>query len=99
MTGHSCHRNGLDADIRYVRTSGEGPLNLSTDLTGYDKAKTIELMNLLVASNMVDIIYVDPASGITPADIPNVVVDSSGTHIDHFHVRLKDPDGDDLNNC
>jgi hypothetical protein len=100
MSGHACHQNGLEADIRYVRDTGEGPLDLTEpNLPTYSKAKAIELMQLFVNSGLVDLIYVHPNSGITSNDVPGVVVDNSSTHRDHFHVRLRDPDGSDSNNC
>jgi len=100
MSGHSCHQNGLEADIRYVRNDGtEGPLDLSTDSTLYSKTLTVELMQLFVATGLVDLIYVHPDSDIAASDVAGVVQDSSATHINHFHVRLMDPDGADSNNC
>ena len=71
----------------------------NTSLVNYSKATTIALLQQFVATNWVELIYVDPASGITAADVPGVVVDQSGVHHDHFHVRITDPDGPDPNNC
>jgi murein endopeptidase len=100
--GHSCHQNGTEADIRYVRNDGQDSgLDLSVQPGLFSKALTIELMNLFAQSGLVDTIFVDPASGITSADVPGVTIsyDYSGVHINHFHVRMYDPDGDDTNFC
>jgi murein endopeptidase len=100
MSGHACHQNGLEVDIRYVRNDGlEAPLNLATQISAYSRALTVELLQRYMDTGMVDVIYVDPAANITPTDVPGVQVDPSGTHADHFHVRLKDPDGPNSNNC
>ena len=100
MAGHSCHENGLEVDVRYMRNDAtEAPLNLSTQSTYYDKTLTIAVLQAFVDTGVVDLIYVDPAADITSVDVPGVVVDKTGVHVDHFHVRLLDPDGDDSNNC
>jgi murein endopeptidase len=100
MSGHACHQNGLEADIRYVRNDNiEGPLNLGSQSSLYDRARTVELLWMIASSGAVDLIYVDPAANISATDVPGVVIDPSGVHVDHFHVRLTDPDGPDANNC
>lgn len=102
FTGHASHQNGLDADIRYVLNDGvEAGLDLQTQSAAYSRQLTIELLNLLAASGQVEKVFVDPAAQITQSDVPGttVVVDSSGTHVNHFHVRIIDPDGDDSNVC
>jgi hypothetical protein len=52
-------------------------------------------------TGVVDLIYVDPLANITPTDVPGIVVDNGAdkVHKNHFHVRLRDTDGPDSNNC
>lgn len=99
---HSSHQNGLDADIRYVRNDGqEIGLDLQSQPSAYSRQLTIELLTLLAASGQVTEVFVDPAAQITQGDVPGttIVVDPSGEHINHFHIRLIDPDGGDSNVC
>lgn len=107
---HIEHQNGLDFDVRYVGkevTPGnnyEGPINLmdAYDLTNrYDRARTIELLNLLAVNASLYRIIVDPNAGISSVDVPNtrIDIDTTGGHRHHFHVSLNDPDGPDTNNC
>lgn len=100
---HSSHQNGLDVDLRYVRNDGtEGPLNLSSQYSSYSRTLTIELLRFFADTlGRAQKVFVDPNSGITSADVPGleVVVDTSGEHVDHMHLRIYDPDGPDTNNC
>lgn len=99
---HDCHQNGLDVDVRYVRDDGqEAPLDLRSSPDDYSQPLTLELIRLWAATGIVEWIEVDSGAGIGPADVSGaaVVVDSSGEHANHFHVRLRDPDGADTNIC
>jgi hypothetical protein len=99
---HTCHQNGLDIDARYMRADEtEQPLDLSTSPADYSRPLTLELLQIWAGTGAVDSIIVDPAAGITSAEVPGVtiIVDSSGEHRNHYHVLLKDADGLDSNNC
>ncbi len=98
------HQNGLDFDVRYVRTDGEGQCDLANtnDLQQYNKEATIELINILVNSNLgtnyevakiiIDIEdyselrYDEYLLSILPE---GTVIGVDAGHTDHFHVRLK----------
>ncbi len=99
---HEEHQNGLDIDVRYIRTDGaEQALNLAdpNQKPLFDKAKTIELLRLFANNGSLYRILVSPLAGITSADVPGAnIVELSG-HDNHFHVSLNDPDGSDGNNC
>ena len=60
---------------------------------------TLALLQEFVNLGGINRILVAPGADITSADIPEVVVDKSGVHDDHFHLELDDPDGPDSNNC
>ncbi|MGB2716773.1 MAG: penicillin-insensitive murein endopeptidase [Vicinamibacterales bacterium] len=99
---HDSHQNGLDVDVRYMRNDGnEIPLNVAQNPSAYDQSETIELLNIWMLSGMVDRVWVDKAAGINPLDFPGmtVIVDDTGEHANHIHIRLRDPDGADSNNC
>ncbi len=89
---HSCHQNGLEVDIRYVRNDGqEIGLNIAgPDSIYYDVDATIDLMNFLIDNANVTIIYVDTVHAWIVVSDP--IVHLPG-HSDHFHVRIEDPDG------
>ena len=91
---HSCHQNGLEVDIRYVRNDGlDIGLNLSTqDSLYFDKSATIALMNYLFNnSNSVKIYVGTYLRGKIIFSGIDTVYDSN--HNDHFHLRIQDPDG------
>lgn len=92
------HRNGLDVDVRYVRTDGEGPMNFDTQAAFYDQAATQELVNLFIGQGATDI-YVDEEnrSGLTGSGVQ--MLREGNAHRDHFHVRFPDPDGVPPANC
>lgn len=88
---HNCHRNGLEVDVRYVRSDGvEGPFDFTQNpISLYDQAATQQLVDLFIQHGAV-LIIVDPDSGLTG---PGVTVDMQRGHRNHFHVRISDPDG------
>jgi hypothetical protein len=102
MDIHTQHQNGLDVDVRYVRTDLlQQGLDLSTQYSSYDKTKTIALLQTWANTGRVAKIYVGSEANISSSDITGaqIVVDSGGGHANHFHVELIDSDGVDSNNC
>jgi murein endopeptidase len=99
------HQNGLNIDMRYVRTDAKAEsLNLLTEASFYDKALTVELINLWISTGRVQSLIVHPASQITAGDVPGATLSietpsSNPKHHNHIHLRLKDEDGPDSNNC
>lgn len=88
---HSCHQNGLDVDIRYVRSDG---LELRLDLAGSDsiffnREVTEHLVTYLTGLSDVERIYIDYRTGIAEVG----VIEHKAGHSDHMHVRFADPDG------
>lgn len=91
--GHAEHENGLELDVRYLRTDGQvGPLDLGEanvpPPTAYDQARTQALINFWIANGAVSIL-VDENAGLTGTGI---TPDPRDNHYNHFHVRLMDPD-------
>jgi len=88
---HASHQNGLDVDVRYVRSDGvEGPFNFNADPAArYDQAETQELIDLFIAQGATAI-FVDARANIVDA---TGVVQTDNGHFNHFHVRFPDPDG------
>jgi hypothetical protein len=76
---HASHQDGLDMDIRCVLTSGEGACDWRN--SGYSRARTQKLVDLLYATGQVErILFNDPnVSGVTYY---------SG-HDNHLHVDWK----------
>ncbi|SRR6266487_470041 len=103
LPNHDSHRNGVDADIRYLRKDHlEGPLNICTEAANYDTVATIQLLNSFLDAEMptdanahIEAIFVDmdcvgiPAKTVTG----RTLLFHDPNHQDHFHVRIQDPDG------
>lgn len=97
---HESHQNGLDVDIRYVRTDrSEAPFNFDEDpIEDYDYQATLKLFEALyygdgMTANNIDFFVVDSRAGnLEPANQVWEVKELSG-HQNHIHVRIKDPDG------
>lgn len=91
----SSHRNGLDVDIRYIRTDHEVNGNGGRfafgedDISEYDQAATQELVNLFVAQGAIRIITVNAANLATGTAVHQ---HEPTKHYHHFHVRFNDPD-------
>lgn len=87
---HHSHQNGLDVDMRFVKNNGtEGPLNLVNDPELYDPEATQYLIDQIITNGDIFVIYVNVAlSGLEGS-----VVVNDNSHVDHFHVRIVDPDG------
>lgn len=101
--GHEYHRQGVDVDLRYVKVQGqEGPFDICRDSTLYDPAQTAVLINSFLAAEdaddanaFVDSIFVDLNCwrlGTTTTSGRRLIYDAVG-HRNHFHVRIRDPDG------
>ena len=87
---HSSHQNGLDVDVRYVRSDGDtGMPNIALNPEDYDTAATSTLMNRFILNGRVEKILVDMDNiGFT-----GPLLRHEGGHSDHFHIRIIDPDG------
>ena len=86
MNEHVSHQNGLDVDIRLVRSDGvEGPADPST----YDPGLTQELLDRLIAMGA-QYVFVGPSLDLHGP--PGIVVNWPN-HDDHLHWRIPDPDG------
>lgn len=102
-TGHTYHQQGVDVDIRYVRKDSlEGPLDICRDAPNYDTVATSWLIQSFLdaeiarnANARIDSIFVDlPCWGLpdTTTAGERFIFHSDG-HKNHFHVRIRDPDG------
>ncbi len=111
---HRTHENGRDVDIRYTRVDNAGvpderPLNVQYYSSEMHHTRQIEMFQYFLDDPRVQIIYIDPNTGITYNNFPNGR-DPSGVlriawdwdtkenstervHSDHFHVLIYDPDG------
>jgi hypothetical protein len=91
--------------MRYVRNDAQASsLDLLTQFSLYDKALTVELLNLWISTGRVQSIIVHPASQITAGDVPGATLivetpSSNPVHHNHIHLQLIDEDGPDSNNC
>lgn len=94
---HSCHQNGLEVDVRYVRKDNqEAGLDIAgADSAQYDTTATCALITYLLANADVDSIFIDT---IHAGLIYPLFRHASG-HSDHFHVRILDPDGTNNKKC
>src|SRR6266550_4408244 len=103
---HSGYRgcDGVDIDVRYLRKNGaEGPLDICdpNQAGAYDTTATLNLFAAIVVENgdstdgkaWVDMILADTTclGFVNAPNDPYIVHDTS--HRDHFHVRIRDPDG------
>jgi hypothetical protein len=89
------HQNGLDLDIRYLRLNGDTiPLNLaSPDSVFYDLDATVDLGSCFMAAGNIQYIFIDTIyAHISRRGFESIVVHDT-SHRNHFHVRIRDPDG------
>lgn len=85
----SSHQNGLDVDIRYLRADGEEQgFSFNSGSSGYDKAATQALVDLIVAQGLDIVIGHDDAD----LDFGTVTFRHRDDHHDHLHFRFKHPD-------
>lgn len=100
---HAYHRQGLDVDIRYLRADHlEGLLNICEQPDDYDNFATAELISSFLgaehrddANTIIDSIFVD-MNCVLISDTTRQgrrILFHRGGHQDHFHVRIRDPDG------
>ena len=92
---HRSHQNGLDVDIRYVRKDGKnGPLDIKRSRSQYDTKQTKALINIILDTCNVDVIFVDMQYlGFSNDDLDSKaehLVHAQG-HSNHFHMRLEKP--------
>jgi hypothetical protein len=88
---HGSHENGLDVDIRYMRSDGqEAPVEI-TDDGHFSRSLSQELITLFCNySDRVDLIFVgDEVFTGCGLDYTKM-----SRHQDHFHLRIVDPDGE-----
>jgi murein endopeptidase len=91
-SGHTSHQNGLDVDMRYLRTDDqEIGINIATDQAHYDQEATQRIIDCIIACGNVQGIFVDLAN----SRLEGAPVEHVNGHADHFHVRIYDPDGTD----
>lgn len=90
---HLSHQNGLDVDVRYMRSDGgEAGLDFAdpNSRVWYDSAATRVLMQCFRSQGAVVRIFVD--TDYVKIVFPGVTLHDP-THRNHFHVRIRDPDG------
>ncbi len=100
VADHTFHQNGLDVDIRYLRFNGEQALNICTQQDLYDVNATVRLLNAIGIDNgngvngdaYVEFVFVDTACVGFQRPLPDWIRYAPG-HQNHFHVRIRDPDG------
>lgn len=86
---HTQHQNGLDVDMRYIRKDGSsGGVNFDVNPGDYSRDRTQALFDLFQNESGVYRILVDSRVNLTGSKIQII----SGHH-HHFHLQLKDPDG------
>ncbi len=87
---HGSHQNGLDVDMRYMRTDGaRSGINIALCPDDYDNGKTQDLIDYLEANANINVIYVD----MDHAFLSGRYLEHMSGHSDHIHVRIVDPDG------
>lgn len=104
MSGHTHHSNGTELDVRYIRHdhsfSHFTHLDPCGDPAAYDTIATQEVLAAYLAlgegisseRGEVDKILVGRCMGFdAPGFDPRLVVDNTGGHDNHFHVRIKKP--------
>lgn len=90
---HSAHENGLEVDVRYVRSDGaEDSCDIDQGCP-YDQTGTQQLVNFWI-NRGASKIFVDDDSGLQGSGVQVL----SG-HSNHFHVRMPDPDTDPSPPC
>lgn len=90
---HISHQNGLDADLRYLRTDNRNlPLDIRDNPDRYDALATRALFELIIRTCDVKLVLTDLANlGFTNDELPGPVVIQAPGHSNHFHLRLKKP--------
>jgi len=89
MPNANSHENGLDFDIRYIRTDGnETRLDITTDSSLYDQSTTQDLVDFLELLDNLEYIFTRPSAGLTGSHIN---LTDPEHHKDHIHVRFTNP--------
>jgi hypothetical protein len=88
--GSSSHQNGLDVDVRYIRTDHrQEAFSFNNGSSGYDQVATQDLVDLFLSQGAILIVGVNDAQLDTGSihfqHEPN-------RHHNHFHVRFPPPD-------
>ncbi|MBA4313586.1 MAG: hypothetical protein C0417_13255 [Chlorobiaceae bacterium] len=85
ITQHGSHQNGLDVDIRYIRTDNSSePVDINNN-TFYSRQRTQELINCFRQTGNVSLIF------SADNNLDNITYDAD--HTNHLHIRILDPDG------
>lgn len=86
---HRLHQNGLDVDMRYVRSDNlEGPVDASAPDTLFDLDGTLALFNCFLRAGRVRFFIIDTQYvGIRDTAGTGLIVHDS-THRNHFHVQI-----------
>jgi len=89
--GHTSHRNGQDADLRYIRSDGsEGPFSFDVDpIADYNQTLSRELVLLFCKAGII-LIYVDGRANVDHPDPAGCQIEAIGGHSDHFHIGIID---------
>lgn len=105
--GHSSHRCGVDVDIFVIAKDGVSRKNVAYGQQSFDLARTKLLGRAILTNGGSDLekIFIGGTDMVEfmqdeskKLGIPQGVIhpDSSGMHHNHFHVRLKNKDGDKM---
>lgn len=92
---HATHQNGLDADLRYVRTDrASSPLNLNSIYYDQNATHNVMLAFAEVYEDDINVIYVDFDQLGFDVEVNNVsIFTDDDHHDDHFHVGINCPSG------
>ena len=90
---HSSHQNGLDVDVRYLRSDGRvAPLDIRQSPRDYDALTTQAVMRVFIQRCDVSTVFVDlPSLNFTNDELDRPVLVQAPGHTNHFHVRLRRP--------
>lgn len=81
---HGSHQNGLDVDIRYIRTDNSSS-GVTPDDPLYSRSRTQQLIDLFFKFGNIVLIYSDDRQ------LQRITYEAN--HYDHLHIRIVDPDG------
>jgi hypothetical protein len=83
---HDQHQNGLEVDVRYIRTDNSSGGVLVTD-PSYSRTRTQQLVDLFLG--------LATGAGVTILSADNQLqgVQFDADHTDHMHIWIVDPDG------
>jgi hypothetical protein len=89
-SGHSQHQNGLEVDIRYIRSdNSSGPRDIMQQPALYSRSRTQQVVDMFLR--------LATGAGVTiisgDQQLLGTVYDNSGQHDNHLHIWIADPDG------